>query len=212
MGDNRKSKSDSASTKQKSIATPKVAVAPQVKTAVASGAKASTSKPGLVTSSQATQSDSTPRKVTNFLWIGIVLTLIDYVTYEVLLLTFLPNDLTAAAMISNFVATCAAYFLHSHITWRARDPGKYGIIKFFLWNLLVLALMVRPLLVWMMGLLTFLYDFAFGISQWLGLPFSYDFITSTGVFGLMTLVTMMINYFVYDALIFGQKRRGRKRK
>ena len=110
-----------------------------------------------------------------------------------------------ASTISALIATIVAYILHSRITWRARDPGRFGIIKFFLWNL-ALALAIRPFLAWTMGFLTIIYDFAYGISEWLHLPFTHEYVTSTGVFIFISIVTMVLNYFVYDALVFGRAK------
>lgn len=174
----------------------------------------SNKKPENKHSSNAVKQDSTSFKVGNFLWIGIVLTVVDYAIYEILLFTIFQGNIAMvgpAATISALVATLVAYLLHSRITWRARDPGRFGVIKFFLWNG-ILALAIRPFLAWVMGLLTVIYDFAYGISEWLHLPFTHDFVTSTGVFVFITIITMIINYFVYDTLIFGKAKTATSKK
>ncbi len=145
-------------------------------------------------------------KVLKFIGVGFTAAIIDYLVYEFCLAILFNNNtslITVAQLISLFFATIAAFFLHSHITWKGRDPGKYGIIKFFIWNLVILLLM-RSFLSWFFGLMTWFYDFAFSISGSVGLSFSYEFVQSTLIFILMNIVTMTANFFFYDKFIFGQ--------
>lgn len=144
-------------------------------------------------------------KIVRYLISGISATVIDYLVYEVLILTVLGTDLLwLATAIAGLVSTFAAFFLHSHLTWIDRDPGKYGIVKFFIWNVAVMIL-CRPVVVTLFSGLTGLYEWAFSVSQWLRLPFSYDFVFSTGTYVLVTLVIMTLNYIFYDKFVFSSK-------
>ena len=107
-------------------------------------------------------------------------------------------------MIAGIIATGAAYLMHSNITWKERDPGKFGIIKFFIWNILVMVC-VRPLLTLVFRLLTGLYEWVFGTGVNIGINWDYNFVESTGIYGFMTIITMILNFTVYERLIFEKK-------
>lgn len=139
--------------------------------------------------------------------VGIILTLINFVIYTTLDRTiFQDRDdlLWLASLISCTIAAIIAYFMHSRITWRERNPGKLGMIKFVIWNILI-AMAVSPALTWIFSLMTPIYQFAYNITSAIHLPFDFSFVESTGVFCLMTLCTMVLNYFFYDKIVFGKK-------
>lgn len=145
------------------------------------------------------------QRVVKYTSVGIIATLIDYIIYE--LIIFLLGDASwawLATMIAGIIATGAAYLMHSNITWKERDPGKFGIIKFFIWNVLVMVC-VRPLLTLVFGLLTGLYEWVFGTGVNIGINWDYNFVESTGIYGFMTIITMILNFTVYERLIFGKK-------
>ena len=52
---------------------------------------------------------------------------------------------------------------------------------------------------------TGLYSLAYDICTFLHIPFSYDFIQSTGAFILANAVIMIINFLFYDRLVFDKK-------
>lgn len=135
---------------------------------------------------------------------GVILTGFNFLIFTVLERTvFAGNDfLWVDTIISYTFATFLAYFLHSKITWRERNPGKIGIIKFFAWNFLA-AFLISPLLTYLFGFFTPLYEFAFNVSSNLGLPFDYDLVESTVIFVLVTLIIMVLNYLFYDKIVFG---------
>ncbi|MBR2864252.1 GtrA family protein [Candidatus Saccharibacteria bacterium] len=150
------------------------------------------------------------RRVLKFIGVGLSAALVDYVVYTFAHMVLFGGNtdlIPVAQIISLVFATIAAFFLHSNITWKDRDPGKSGIIKFFVWNLVVL-LVLRSFLSWFFGLLTGLYEFAFSITSAIHLPFSREFVQGTGVFVLMNIVTMTINYFLYDNFIFGKEAKA----
>lgn len=142
-----------------------------------------------------------------FLVVGIAITLFNFLIYTLLArLIFNNNELLwLDSIVSYVLATFLAYLLHSKITWKERKVTKTGIINFFIWNL-VTAVAISPLLTWLFGLITPLYEFAFNISVSLNLPFDYAFVESTGIFALTTLITLILNYFFYDKLVFGNKK------
>ena len=41
------------------------------------------------------------------------------------------------------------------------------------------------------------------ITSAVHLPFDYDFVESTGIYVLMTIVTMTLNYIFYEKVVFG---------
>lgn len=143
------------------------------------------------------------KKLVNFLWVGISLTLIDYLIYSVLLWLIFKDRVELAAMLSGAMAAIIAYLMHRGITWKERDPGKYGILKFLGWNT-ILVIAIRPALAFIMQGLEPIYQLAFGVSQVIRLPFNYEFVRNTGIFGLMTAVIMVLNFMVYERLVFGE--------
>ncbi len=166
------------------------------------------------------QKDSTPKtqlttkkRVSKFVVVGIILALSNYLFYTFLALIIIKNSelLWLSSLISTSVTTILAYFLHSKITWKERHPTKTGVINFFIWNAL-LAVVFSPFLTWFFGLFTPLYKFALQISEALHLPFNFDFVESTGIFILVNIVTMILNYFFYDRLVFGQKKNEKENK
>lgn len=144
-------------------------------------------------------------KIFKFVGVGITVTLIDFLVYNFSLSVLLGgnNDLIwLASIISGVAGTISAYILHSNITWKGRDPGKYGIIKFFAWNVL-LVVAIRPALTFIFGVMDGLYEFAFMIASGINLPFTFEFVESTGVYVLMTAVIMILNFLFYDRVVFG---------
>lgn len=144
-------------------------------------------------------------RVIKYAGVGVIVTLFDYVVYTIsVMVVFQGNtDLVSiGSMIAGFLATIFAYFMHSRITWQERNPGKNGVLKFFAWNILM-SIILRPIIAEGFSLLTGLYQFAFMVSGFLHLPFSYEFIVSTGVYCLMTAVVMVSNFLVYEKFVFG---------
>lgn len=148
-----------------------------------------------------------PRHATRYLFVGIGVTLFNYILYAIIAnLIVKDNNLL---WLSNFLATSVtvlvAYLAHSRITWKEREVTKASIARFFIWNAL-LAIAISPGLTQLFGLLTPVYDFAYSISTALHLPFSYDFILTTGAFGFTGLVVMILNFLFYDRFVFGKPR------
>lgn len=144
-----------------------------------------------------------------YLIIGIILSIFNYAFYTILANVIIKNNdlLWLSTLISTVATTILAYLLHSKITWKERDPGKTGIIKFFIWNFIT-AIIINPGLTQLFSLITPLYEIAFNISNSINLPFSYDFIQSTGAFILTAIITMILNFLFYDKFVFGNNRRS----
>lgn len=138
------------------------------------------------------------KKLMRFAGVGIVAAVVDFLSYQFALNMLFRDNLTLSAVFSGVIATFAAYVMHNNITWRERLPGKYGVAKFFIWNAIAVFIL-RPPLTWAFEQLTWLYDFGYMLLGWV---FSYEFIMSTGVYVLMTLVIMVLNYLVYERLVF----------
>ena len=153
------------------------------------------------------------QKVFKFALVGISVSIFDFVVYSIAAGVFFSNALWIATAISGVLATTLTYILHSNITWKAKDPGKFGVIKFFIWNGIA-VLIIRPILAFLLEKLDGLYQFALGICNGIGLPFDYNFVKNTGVWVLSVLVVMVLNFLVYDRLIFGKdkvEKRGEKK-
>ncbi len=148
----------------------------------------------------------TSKHAARYALVGITITIFNFSLYTVLARFVIKNNslLWLATLISTTISTFLAFILHSNITWKERDPGKIGIYKFFIWNL-TMAIAIGPFLTWIFSLLKPIYDFAYGISSAIHLPFDYDFVQSTGTFVLAALITMILNFLFYDRFVFSKK-------
>ena len=152
-----------------------------------------------------TKDVKTTTHATRYVFVGIFLTVFNYVLYTIISNLIIKNNdlLWLSTLISTLITTIVAYLMHSKITWKERNITKTAIYKFFIWNLL-LTFPIGPGLTQFFSLFTFAYDFVFNICQNIGLDFSYDFIQSTGAFVLTTAVTMIMNFLLYDKFVFGK--------
>ena len=149
----------------------------------------------------------TSRHASRYLFIGITLAIFNYGLYALIANLIINNNdlLWLSSFIASAFTTILAYILHSKITWKERNPGKTGIYKFLAWNLL-LTFAINPGLTQLFSLFTPLYDFTFNIIQAVHIPFSYEFVQSTGAFVLTAVVTMILNFLFYDRFVFGKKK------
>lgn len=148
----------------------------------------------------------TSKHAFRYLIVGILVTAFNYALFAILSnLVIQNNDLI---WLSNFIATAittiVAYFAHSRITWKERTVTKHSVIRFFIWNAMI-TIAIAPGLTQLFSLLTPLYEFAYNISAAMHLPFSYEFVLTTGAFALNALVIMIINFLFYDRFVFGKK-------
>lgn len=139
---------------------------------------------------------------------GLLNTAIVYAIYEVLALTVCAADnlLPVATIISGVIGVFTGYSLHARWTWRTREMSGRRLGRYFIWNA-GLALAIKPVLTWFFELFGFLYRFAFEIFQAIHIPFTQEFVRTTGVFVLMEAVVMVLNFLVYDSFVFGVPRK-----
>ena len=147
-----------------------------------------------------------PKRATRFVAVGGILTIINYILYSVLANIIFNNSdlLWLASLISTSTSTILAYIFHSRITWKERRPKKSGVYNFFIWNFSI-AFSLNPLLVQLFSFLTPLYQFAYNISSAISLPFTFEFIQSTGAFCFTTILIMVLNFLFYDKIVFSKK-------
>ena len=157
---------------------------------------------------EAPQNDvKTSRHASRYFIIGLSLAIFNYLLFMIIANLIVKNS--NLFWLSSFIATAftaiLAYILHAKITWKERNPGKTGVYKFIIWNI-ILTFAISPALTQIFGYTTALYDLAFNISNFLHLPFNYDFIQSTGAFVLANAVIMVINFLFYDRFVFGKTK------
>lgn len=157
-------------------------------------------------SSQKSPSSDTKKHATRYFFVGVGITLFNYVLFSIIsnLLIKDNNLLWLSSLISTVFSAIVAYIAHSKITWRERNVTKSSIIRFFIWNAL-LAIAISPFFTQLFSLLTPLYELAFNITSFLHLPFSYEFVLTTGTFVLTSVVTMILNFLFYDRFVFPKK-------
>ena len=146
---------------------------------------------------------ATSRHATRYFFVGVGVTLFNYALYAILAnLVIKNNDLL---WLSNFIATAVttivAYFAHSKITWKERHVTKASIIRFFIWNAM-LTIAIAPGFTQLFSFFTPLYDFIYNITTTLHLPFSYEFVLTTGAFILTSIVILILNFLFYDKFVF----------
>ena len=161
-----------------------------------------------VKTSQAPTEPKTVVRASKYTIVGIILTVFNFCLYTVFNQTLFSDHnelLWLDSLVSTTITSFLAYFLHSKITWRERNPSKTSIIKFIIWNLII-SVAISPFFTWLFGFITPVYQFAFNIISAIHIPFDYAFVESTGIFCFTTLVTITLNYFFYDKFVFGQQK------
>ena len=154
-----------------------------------------------------TKDVKTSKHATRYLFVGIGITIFNFAFYSILANLIIRNNdlLWLSTFISTVATTIVAYLAHSKITWKERHITKHSIIRFFIWNAL-LAVAIGPWLTQLFSLFTPLYEFAYNITSALHLPFSYDFVLSTGAFVLTSAVVLVLNFLFYDRFVFGKPK------
>lgn len=150
-------------------------------------------------------------RTVKFIIVGLTLTVVQYLVYLFFALVIFNNNdiLWLSSGISYVIATILAYILHSRITWKERKPTNFGIAMFFVWNILT-SFLIAPFFTWFFGLAKPTYNFLYSLSFSMSLDFTYEFIESTTIFILVTIVTLILNYLFYDKLVFGDKAKAKK--
>jgi putative flippase GtrA len=152
------------------------------------------------------KSESTSsRRPLIFLAVGVLNTLLDFAFYTFLTTTIFTDSssIAYAGIVSGTFALITALLTHGLITWRGRDLDKGTVLRFFAFTGFGMWF-IRPLLLSVFILLQPVYELAYGISRYVGLPFGYDFVANTGAFGFMVVIVLLYNYAVYDRFVFKQ--------
>lgn len=149
----------------------------------------------------------TSKHAARYLIVGICVTIFNYVLFAILSNLIIQNNdlLWLSSLIATVITTIVAYIAHSKITWKERIVTKHSIMRFFIWNAL-LAIVISPALTQLFSLITPLYEFAFNIASAINLPFTYEFVLTTGSFALTSIVIMILNFLFYDKFVFGKKK------
>ena len=159
----------------------------------------------------------TSRHATRYFFIGIAVTIFNYVTYTLLNLIFLDikifdgtdngnkQYLWLTSLVGTAITTVVAFILHSKITWRERNVTKSSIIRFCIWNAII-TVAIAPGFTQLFSFFTPLYDLAYNICQALHLPFTYGFVLTTGTFVLTSAVIMILNFLFYDRIVFPKSK------
>jgi len=143
-----------------------------------------------------------------FLGVGVLNTLLDFLFYTFLTQTFFKNDSIAlAGVVSGTFALACAFITHSLITWRGTNVSHKTVLKFVVFTGFGMWVL-RPLLLSIFARLDGLYQWAYDVSQSIGLPFSESFVANTGAFGFMVIFVLLYNYAVYDRFVFTDKKQA----
>lgn len=165
----------------------------------------------VITSNNSLADDvKTSQHATRYFFVGVGVTIFNYILFTILsnLIIKDNNLLWLSSLIATVITTIVAYIAHSKITWKERHVAKSSIIRFFVWNAL-LAIIISPALTQLFSFLTPLYGFAYNIATAIHLPFNYEFILTTGVFVLTSLVIMILNFLFYDRFVFPKSQRNK---
>lgn len=149
----------------------------------------------------------TSKRAGRYILVGIAITIFNFGFYSILANLIINNNdfLWLSTFISTAAATIVAYILHSKITWKERPVTKAAVIRFFIWNA-ILAVAIGPWITQLFSLITPIYDLAFNICEAIHLPFTYEFIQSTGAFIFTSIVVMILNYLFYDKFVFKKNK------
>ena len=140
-----------------------------------------------------------------FLGVGIANTLLDFLFYTALTQTVLEGSqhIAVAGIVSGTFALICAFLTHRLITWRGTNIGHRTVMRFALCTGFGMWV-IRPFLLSVFVHLQALYDVVYKITRAGHLPFSQSFIAATGAFGLMTVVMLVYNFYMYEKFVFAQ--------
>ena len=155
----------------------------------------------------------TSQHALRYLFVGVGITLFNYVLFAIIANLIIKNNdfLWLSNLIATSITVIVAYIAHSKITWKERNVTKSSIIRFFIWNAM-LAIIISPALTQFFSIFTPLYEYVFNITTAMRLPFSYEFILTTGTFILTSGVIMILNFFFYDRFVFGKNNSKKEQK
>lgn len=143
------------------------------------------------------------KKFVIFFFVGLFNTFIDFIIYTIATLVF-GTPVTLATVLSGTISSISTFFTHGKITWQNQNLNKSSFIRFAVWCLIMVT-MLRPFVAFVAEQLTPLYQFAFTITSFLHIPFSYNFVRNTGIFVIIAAVVMILNFTIYEKVVFKQK-------
>ncbi len=151
----------------------------------------------------------TSKHATRYFFVGIGITAFNYALYAVIANLITKNNelLWLSNLIATTITIIVAFIAHSKITWKERNVTKASIIRFFIWNTM-LAIIISPSLTQLFSLFTPLYELAYNITSAIHLPFSYEFVLTTGAFALTSIVIMILNFLFYDKFVFQRNKQS----
>lgn len=146
-----------------------------------------------------------------FLGVGVFNTLADFAFYTLLtsLVFTEPNQIAIAGLVSGTFALICAFVTHALITWRGSHINYRTLAKFIAFTGFGMWV-IRPLLLTVFIKPGGFYAWFHSISDSIGLPFSYSFVSNTGAFGFMVVLVLLYNYFVYSKFVFNVSRTERE--
>ena len=149
----------------------------------------------------------TSKHAFRYLIVGICVTGFNYALFAVLSNLIIKNNdlIWLSSFIATAITTIVAYLAHSKITWKERTVTKHSIIRFFIWNA-ILTVAIAPGFTQLFSLFTPLYELAHNITSAIHLPFTYEFVLTTGAFVLTSIVIMILNFLFYDRFVFGKQK------
>jgi putative flippase GtrA len=150
---------------------------------------------------------ATKRQPMIFIGVGVLNTLLDFGFYTLLTHLFFSDKsaIWVAGILSGTVALCVAFATHSMVTWRHREVGVSTMIRFLVATGFGMWI-IRPILLSIFVKLDVVYEWAYSLTQWLHIPWSYTFVANTGAFGLMAIIVLIYNFIVYDTYVFVSKQ------
>jgi putative flippase GtrA len=138
-----------------------------------------------------------------FLAVGAGNTLLDFGFYTLLTSTIFKNgqNIALAGLISGTFALICAFLTHGFITWRGSYIDHKTLLRFFLFTGFGMWI-IRPLLLSLFIKLSGPYSWVHQLFNDIGINFGYNFVSNTGAFGLMLIIVLTYNYFMYERLVF----------
>lgn len=138
-----------------------------------------------------------------FLGVGAFNTFIDFVFYLFLTSVLLRNEgqIALVGLISGTFGLLSALVTHSFITFRQKKITPPTIVKFVIFTGFGMWV-IRPLLLVLFSQQTYLYKWGHQILLTLGLNMDERLIRSVGSFGMMIVILLLYNYYVYSKYVF----------
>lgn len=138
-----------------------------------------------------------------FLGVGVINTLIDFGFYSFLTSAVFTakEQIALAGFLSGTVALLCAFATHAFITFKGSHISVKTLLKFSIFTGFGMWV-IRPALLAVFINLDGLYSWAYKASETAGIVLGRDFVANTGAFGLMVVLLLLYNYYVYSKFVF----------